>query len=54
MTMISQKKSGETTLPVGVELPKVSTHLMMLEMLQGLFPEMAEGVHAWKVTSGMS
>ena len=30
---------GETTLPVGVELPKASTHLKMLEKLQELFPE---------------
>jgi hypothetical protein len=33
-----------TTLPVGVELPKASTHLKMLEKLQKLFPEMVEGV----------
>jgi len=32
-------------LPVEVELPKASTHLKVLEKLQKLFPEMAEGVH---------
>ena len=44
---------GETTLPVGVELPKASTHLKMLEKLQELFPEMVEGVH-WDLTEGNS
>jgi len=29
---------------MGVELPKASTHLKMLEKLQELFPEMVEGV----------
>jgi hypothetical protein len=46
---------SETTLPVEVELPKASTHLKVLEKLQKLFPEMAEGVY-WdlKATSEMS
>jgi len=38
---------------VGVELPKASTHLKMLEKLQELFPEMVEGVH-WDLTEGNS
>ena len=36
---------------MGVELPKASTHLKMLEKLQQLFPEMVEGVH-WDLTEG--
>ena len=40
----NQAFRGETTLPVGVELPKASTHLKMLEILQELFHEMVEGV----------
>ncbi len=38
---------------MGVELPKASTHLKMLEKLQELFPEMVEGVH-WDLTEGNS
>ena len=49
----NQAFRGETTLPVGVELPKASTHLKMLEKLQELFPEIAEGVH-WDLTEGNS
>jgi hypothetical protein len=49
----NQAFRGETTLPVGVELPKASTHLKMLEKLQELFPEMVEGVH-WDLTEGNS
>ncbi len=45
----NQAFKTETTLPVGVELPKASTHLKMLENLQELFPEMVEGVH-WDLT----
>jgi len=45
----NQAFKDETTLPVGVELPKASTHLKMLEKLQELFPEMVEGVH-WDLT----
>jgi hypothetical protein len=51
LVRINQAFRGETTLPVGVELPKASTHLKMLEKLQGLFPEMVEGVH-WNLTEG--
>jgi len=40
----NQAFRGETTLPMGVELPKASTHLKMLGKLQKLFPEMVEGV----------
>ena len=29
---------------MGLDLPKVPTHRMMLEKLQELFPEMVEGV----------
>ena len=47
----NQAFRGETTLPVGVELPKASTHLKMLEKLQELFPEMVEGVQ-WDLTEG--
>ena len=36
---------------MGVELPKASTHLKMLEKLQELFPEMVEGVQ-WDLTEG--
>jgi hypothetical protein len=36
---------------VGVELPKASTHLKMLEKLQELFPEMVEGVQ-WDFAEG--
>jgi hypothetical protein len=49
--MSNQAFRGEMTLPVGVELPKTSTHLKMLEKLQELFPEMAEGVH-WDLMEG--
>ena len=49
----NQASRGETTLPVGVELPKASTHLKMLEKLQEFFPEMVEGVH-WDLTEGNS
>ena len=45
----NQAFRGETTLPVGVELPKAFTHLKMLEKLPELFPEMVEGVH-WDLT----
>ena len=38
-------------MPVGVELPKASTHLKMLEKLQELFPEMVEGVQ-WDLAKG--
>ena len=38
---------GETTLPMGVELPKASTQLKMQE----LFPEMVEGVQ-WNLSEG--
>ena len=47
----NQAFRGETTLPMGVELPKASTHLKMLEKLQELFPEMVEGVQ-WDLTEG--
>ena len=36
---------------MGVELPKASTHLKMLEKLQELFPEMVEGVQ-WDLAEG--
>ena len=36
---------------MGVELPKASTHLKLLEKLQELFPEMVEGVQ-WNLTEG--
>jgi hypothetical protein len=47
----NQAFRGETTLTVGVDLPKVSTHLKMFEKLQELFPEMVEGVQ-WDLTEG--
>ena len=47
----NQAIRGETTLPVGVELPKASTHLKMLEKLQELFPKMVEG-EQWDLTEG--
>jgi len=37
--------------PVGLDLPKVSTHRMMLEKLQKLFLEMVEGVQ-WDLAEG--
>ena len=40
----NQAFRGKT--PVGVELPKASTHRMMLERLQELFPDMVEGVQS--------
>ena len=36
---------------MGVELPKASTHLTMLEKLQELFSEMIEGVQ-WDLAEG--
>ena len=36
---------------MGVDLPKPSTHLTLLEKLQELFPEIVEGVQ-WDVTEG--
>ena len=36
---------------MGLDLPKVPTHRMMLEKLQELFPEMVEGVQ-WNLTEG--
>ena len=53
MVRSNQAFRGETTLPMGVELPKASTHLKMLQKLQELFPEMVEGVH-WDLTEGNS
>ena len=47
----NQAFRGETTLPVGVELSKASTHLKMFEKLQKLFPEMVEGVQ-WDLAVG--
>jgi hypothetical protein len=47
----NQAFRGETTLPVGVELPKASTHLKTLELLHELFPEMVEGV-PWDFAEG--
>ncbi len=38
-------------MPKEVDLPKPSTHLMMLEKLPELFPEMVEGVQ-WDVREG--
>ena len=46
----NQAFRGET-MPMGVDLPKPSTHLTMLEKLQELFPEMVEGVQ-WDITEG--
>ena len=43
----NQAFRGETTLPMGVELPKASTQLKMQE----LFPEMVEGVQ-WNLSEG--
>jgi len=40
----NQAFKDETILPVGVELPKASTHLKMLEKLQELFSDMDEEV----------
>ena len=40
----NQAFRGEAAVPVGLDLPKVPTHRMMLEKLQELFPEMVEGV----------
>ena len=39
------------TMPTEANIPKPSTHLMMPEMLQELFPEMVEGVQ-WDVREG--
>ena len=39
-------------MPVGVNLPKMPTHRMMLEKLQELFPEMVEGVQ-WDLAEGV-
>ena len=47
----NQAFKDETTLPVGVELPKASTHLKMLEKLQELFSDIDEGVQ-WVLTKG--
>ena len=38
-------------MPIEVDLSKPSTHLMMLEKLPELFPEMVEGVQ-WDVREG--
>jgi hypothetical protein len=51
LVMNNQAFRGETTLPVGVELPKASTHLKTLEKLQELFPETVERVQ-WDLTEG--
>ena len=47
----NQAFRGEATVPVGLDLPKVPTHRMMLEKLQELFPEMVEGVQ-WDLAEG--
>jgi len=39
------------TMPIDIDLPKPSTHLMLLEKLSELFTEMVEGVQ-WDVTEG--
>ncbi len=41
---------GET-LPMELDFPKLPTHLILLEKLPELFPEMVEGVQ-WDVTEG--
>jgi len=46
----NQAFRGET-MPIEVDLSKPSTHLMMLEKLPELFPEMVEGVQ-WDVREG--
>jgi len=46
----NQAFRGET-MPIEVNLSKPSTHLMMLEKLPELFPEMVEGVQ-WDVREG--
>ena len=38
-------------MPAGLNLPKASTHRMVLEKLQKLFPEMVEGVQ-WDLAEG--
>ena len=38
-------------MPIGVDLPKPSTHLMLLEKLPELFPELVERVE-WDVREG--
>ena len=46
----NQAFRGET-MPRDIDLPKPSTHLMLLEKLPELFPEMVEGVQ-WDVREG--
>ena len=46
----NQAFRGET-MPIGVDFPKPSTHLMLLEKLPELFPELVEGVE-WDVREG--
>jgi hypothetical protein len=46
----NQAFRGET-MPMGVDLPKPATHMMLLEKLPELFPEMVEGVQ-WDVREG--
>ena len=46
----NQAFRGET-MPMGVDLPKPATHMMLLEKLPQLFPEMVEGVE-WDVREG--
>jgi hypothetical protein len=47
----NQAFRGEAAVPVGLDFPKVTTHRMMLEKLQELFPEMVEGVQ-WDLAKG--
>jgi hypothetical protein len=46
----NQAFRGET-MPIGIDLPKPATHMMLLEKLPQLFPEMVEGVE-WDVREG--
>jgi hypothetical protein len=50
MVRSNQAFRGET-MPRDIDLPKPSTHLMLLEKLPELFPEMVEGVQ-WDVREG--